>query len=498
MEDMDVIAYLYPYNDDSQRATKVIEANSRYVPPRLERTEDRYIRHERESTEPLENTGDSALDYEPCLEVRFSNTPRTDKGLIFGYHPKCDVVLPYQGISNVHFSLTFDNHNRPIVKDLGSYIGTEVTYNKGGKGIRSQFQWIVGGHKIPNEKKSIIITAAKTVSFQIIVPFYNITSPAYIDKVNRFNQGTVTTEGLLDDLGLSNPPKRPATGAHAPGTGKIYLTKELGEGGFGIVTHLWDVSTGDERVVKAPSSKAMQKRLVDRTAWHREARIMGQVSHRHIVRLIKAVFAPHPQLHLEYVPYGSLDDHENISYNETLMIVRQCLSALAYLHGGEMKIAHRDIKPANILVEYRFEDKIYVKLGDFGLSQYGSELMTICGTSHYLAPEVHSEWKRYDNNEERLGYTAVVDLWSLGVVACELIYGLPPFEDWYEENWVSWCEKIVAWLRSNSQRWHYDLGQFLLNTMVVLSPESRFRASDCYDLMASLPSAEASYFRTSA
>lgn len=175
--------------------------------------------------------------------------------------------------------MTFDEFNRPIIKDLNSLRGTQVTYNGDGKGTRRDFRWIVGGHDTPRGKESIVITVPKTISFQIVVPSHHITSSAYIDKVSRFKQGTATAEDLLDGLGLSNPPTRPRTGAHTPGTGEIHLGKKLGEGSYGVVTHLWNVSTGDECVVKAPTSKAIQKGKVNKEAWHREARIMGQVSH---------------------------------------------------------------------------------------------------------------------------------------------------------------------------------------------------------------------------
>jgi hypothetical protein len=42
-----------------------------------------------------------------------------------------------RGISFHHFALTFDEQNRFIVKDLGSFCGTEVTYDKQGQGKRS-------------------------------------------------------------------------------------------------------------------------------------------------------------------------------------------------------------------------------------------------------------------------------------------------------------------------------------------------------------------------
>ncbi|KAG5748395.1 hypothetical protein H9Q70_008933, partial [Fusarium xylarioides] len=264
-------------------------------------------------------------------------------------------------------------------------------------------------------------------------------------------------------------------------TGEIYLRKKLGKGAFSIVTHLWNVSTGDERVMKAPNQ---DHRVFDKQAWYDEARIMGQLSHPHIVQLIASSFAPRPQLYLEYIPGVSLEAHEDISYNETLSLMSQCLSALTYLHESEPPIAHRDIKPANILVQHRYDDDIFVKLGDFGLSRDRPELETFCGTLEYQAPET---WLRR-------GYTPIVDIWSLGVVAFELIYGLP-FRR-HEIRSVAWCNSIVIGLRQSQQQTPNDLGQFLLNAMVVLSPDSRFSARDCYDLVLGLPWAQATDLMT--
>lgn len=56
------------------------------------------------------------------------------------YNSNCDVVMAHSGISNCHFSLTFADPNRPIVKDLNSLLGTQVTYNGEGKGALRDFQ----------------------------------------------------------------------------------------------------------------------------------------------------------------------------------------------------------------------------------------------------------------------------------------------------------------------------------------------------------------------
>lgn len=193
---------------------------------------------------------------------------------------------------------------------------------------------------------------------------------------------------------------------------------------------------------------------------------------------------------MEYVPCGSLDDQEAISYNEILTILRQCLSALVYLHGLEPPIAHRDIKPANILVHYRFDGDIYVKLGDFGLSRDKAELMTLCGSAKYLAPEIYSEIQRCAGNKARVGYTPAVDVWSLGVVACQLACGLPDYEDRYWNSGTVWCERIVAWAQEVLKIRPNAIGQCLLHTMVVLKPEQRFSADACLDAVEDLVSTE--------
>jgi hypothetical protein len=116
------------------------------------------------------------------------------------------------------------------------------------------------------------------IFLRIVVPPHDVSSPAYIRAVDRFCEGASDAAELLDILGLSKPRTRAVTGTHTPGTGEIHLRKRLGEGGFGVVTHLWNVSTGSECVVKEPVANAVRKKL-NFEAWEREARIMGLVSH---------------------------------------------------------------------------------------------------------------------------------------------------------------------------------------------------------------------------
>lgn len=68
----------------------------------------------------------------------------------------------------------------------------------------------------------------------------------------------------------------------------------------------------------------------------------------------------------------------------------------------------------------------HVKLIDFGFAKKLSKdkdgykkTLTMCGTPAYLAPEILL----------KTGYGPEVDIWSIGVLLCEMIGGFTPFSD---------------------------------------------------------------------
>jgi serine/threonine protein kinase len=112
---------------------------------------------------------------------------------------------------------------------------------------------------------------------------------------------------------------------------------------------------------------------------------------------------------------------QRLTEDEARPIFWQLLVTIQHLHNRG--IVHRDIKPENIMLEcVPGPYPIRTIVVDFGLAKVAEAAhmhATVAGTPSYMAPEVQ--------DASAHGYTAIVDMWSMGAILYQMLRGRPPF-----------------------------------------------------------------------
>ena len=165
-----------------------------------------------------------------------------------------------------------------------------------------------------------------------------------------------------------------------------------------------------------------------------QRKILEQIDHPFITKL-KFSFQTERKLYIitDFIPGGTLLYHiRNLGrFNEETVKIylAQIILAIEYLH--KKSIIYRSLTPETISLD----SNGYIKLSDFSFSKsdiffYSDCTSTFCGTSEYLAPEI-IEGKKYGK---------CVDIWCLGILMYEMIFGFPPFID---DNLNKLYKKII-------------------------------------------------------
>ncbi|HKY90423.1 MAG TPA: protein kinase [Nevskiaceae bacterium] len=210
--------------------------------------------------------------------------------------------------------------------------------------------------------------------------------------------------------------------------GSYRVERSLGAGGMGAV---WLAHRADGLFDARVALKLLHPELhqsILRERFIREGRILGQLSHPNIARLLDAGTLPDSRLYLalEYVEGERIDqwcDNCRLSLEARVRLFLQVCEAVAHAH--TRLVVHRDLKPSNILVTVHGE----AKLLDFGIakliedhetSSEATELTRMGG--RVLTPE-------YASPEQVAGtpITTASDVYSLGVLLFLLLSGRRPY-----------------------------------------------------------------------
>ncbi|KAI4119678.1 MAG: hypothetical protein LQ345_000476 [Seirophora villosa] len=222
------------------------------------------------------------------------------------------------------------------------------------------------------------------------------------------------------------PPDLPA------GTNSFQIARGqlIGKGSYGRVYLGINLTTGDLLAVKqvevnqkiAGQDKEKMKEMV--SALDQEIDTMQHLEHPNIVQYLGCERKEYSiSIFLEYISGGSvgscLRKHGKFEQSLVSSLTRQVLSGLAYLH--QEGVLHRDLKADNILLDVDGTCKI----SDFGISKktddiYGNDATnSMQGSVFWMAPEVVRSHGQ--------GYSAKVDIWSLGCVVLEMFAGRRPW-----------------------------------------------------------------------
>ncbi len=207
--------------------------------------------------------------------------------------------------------------------------------------------------------------------------------------------------------------------------GPYRLLREVGRGGQAVVYEAVQEPAGDRVAVK----RLLAGRFAEPAAWlrfEREIEAASILAHPNIVRA-EGVQVPEGQLVLVMDWVDGIPVHDWARGRPRGEILEGlCKIADAVAHAHRCGIIHRDLKPANILVSSDGEPHLL----DFGIAkgtgfgEIGGSSLTrtsqFLGTPAYCSPEqVSGEPGRVDTR---------TDVYSLGVIAYDLLVGKPPYE----------------------------------------------------------------------
>jgi serine/threonine protein kinase len=204
---------------------------------------------------------------------------------------------------------------------------------------------------------------------------------------------------------------------------RYFIEKELGHGGMSRVYLAYDRKVDNRAVVIKFLARDLLENSYARQKFKQESEALSRIHHPGVVQVLdKDELNGTPYLVMEFVDGETLRSQipsNGMNLERAASILKQIGAALEQAH--QQGVFHRDLKPENILFRRGTDSVVLI---DFGIAKVTDSLVAptttngqSAGTLVYMSPEqLRGET-----------VTAASDIYSLAVIAYELVTGRLPF-----------------------------------------------------------------------
>jgi serine/threonine protein kinase len=232
--------------------------------------------------------------------------------------------------------------------------------------------------------------------------------------------------------------------------GRYLIRKELGRGAIGA-TYLAEDRTLYSRPVTVKlllDTSSRNQYLIDK--FKHESEALARITHPGVVSVhdLGTLSDGKPYLVMEFVKGQTLANTladetrpSGMDFSRAAILIWQIAQALTAAHFED--VVHRDLKPANAMIQSLSDGSEQAKLIDFGIAKVGNpqsaaatQTPVIMGSPSYMAPE----------QVERCEASPASDIYSLGVLAYEMLTGQRPFA--VDTRSISWPTELVNMQRA--------------------------------------------------
>ena len=252
-----------------------------------------------------------------------------------------------------------------------------------------------------------------------------------------------------------------------------YSTRHcIGQGSYGKVFEGTDLNKAQVAI------KQMDLRFLEADKYLKsqlkvEIEVLKRLKHANIVRLIDVLQSANSMyIVTEFCKDGDLKEALNkrkmFAEGDALNIFFQILDGFQQLVNNG--VIHRDLKPANILIHAG----IY-KIADFGFARFVTDfnyslLKSCVGSPLYMAPQLLL----------RKPYTTKCDVWSLGIIFFEMLFGETPWKGIDEKDLLNNILKKLLVLPRKVSKFVEDV----LRRMLVIEEKDRISWDELFELKA--------------